>query len=153
MIEWHIEKRKISDLKDYAKNPRRLTKEQAEHLQASLEKFGLAERPIVNLDNTIIGGHQRRSILKKMGLKEIECNVPSRMLDDKEVEEFCIRLNKNSGEFNWDLLANNFEVLDLVEYGFQIGELIGNAEQIPLEEPKKEKGKKLKMCPQCGHEF
>lgn len=153
MIEWHVEKRKISQLKDYDKNPRRITKEQAEHLKTSLERFGLAERPIINLDNTIIGGHQRRSILKKMGLKEVECNVPDRMLDEKEVEELNIRLNKNSGEFDYDLLANNFEVPDLITYGFDIKELYGHNVQLESTEPVEDKKKKLKMCPSCGHEF
>jgi len=98
-IEWHIEKRKISELKDYSKNPRTLSKDQEAHLRQSLTKFGLIDKPIINTDNTIIGGHQRKRTLKKMGLKEIEVNVPSRPLDEKEIEELNIRLNKNTGSF------------------------------------------------------
>lgn len=146
MIEWHIEKRKISELKDYEKNPRRLTKEQAEHLKRSLEKFGLAERPIINLDNTIIGGHQRRSILKKMGIKEVECNVPNRMLDDNEVQEFNIRLNRGAS-WDWDILANAYEVTDLVDYGFQLSELLGDIDKLTEESPKEDGACK---CPTCG---
>jgi hypothetical protein len=57
---WHIEKRKISELKDYGKNPRILKEDQEIHLRISLEKFGIIDKPIINLDNTIIGGHQRK---------------------------------------------------------------------------------------------
>jgi ParB-like chromosome segregation protein Spo0J len=90
LITWHLEKRKIKDLKDYSKNPRKLTVEQADHLKTSLEKFGIIDKPFVNLDNILIGGHQRVKILKKMGHKEIEVYVPDRNLDDKEIEELNI---------------------------------------------------------------
>ena len=155
MIEWHIEKRKISELKDYEKNPRRISKEQAEHLKASLEKFGLIDKPIINTDNTIIGGHQRKNTLKKMGIHEVECNVPSRTLSEREIEELNVRLNRNQGEFDYDILANSFEVPDLVDYGFSLDTLLGHNEKDDCTEKTDsvKKGKKLKMCPQCGHEF
>lgn len=155
MIEWHIELRKISDLKINPKNPRRLTKDQADHLKTSLEKFGIAEKPIINSDGTIIGGHQRLKTLKKMKVKEVECWVPDRMLDEKEANEMNIRLNKNTGEWDWDVLANEWEALDLIEWGFTESDLVGIVEeQEGLEkEPEDEKKQQLQKCPECGHEF
>jgi DNA modification methylase len=123
-MQWHLEKRNINDLKDHPKNPRQLSKHDAEHLQKSIDKFGLIDKPIINLDNQIIGGHQRKSILKKLKIKEIECWVPDKQLDEKQVEELNIRLNKNTGDWDWDVLANEFDVDNLMEWGFTAEELI-----------------------------
>lgn len=149
-MQWHLEIRKISDLKDYHKNPRTLSKQDADHLQKSLEKFGLIDKPIINPDGVIIGGHQRKRILKKIGLKEIECWVPDKPLEVKEIEELNIRLNRNTGEWDWDILANQFEVTDLVDWGFSLDELslesvenLGSEEESgELLEPKKDEDAK-----------
>ena len=150
MISWHLEKRKISDLIPHPKNPRKLSKHDAEHLQKSLERFGLVEKPILNLDNQIIGGHQRLSILKKMKAQEIDCWVPDRELSDKEVDELNIRLNMG-GSFDFDILANSYEIEDLKEYGFEDIDL--GLDIIDPEPEPKGKKKKLSTCPQCGCEF
>lgn len=137
-IIWHLEKRKLSELKDYHKNPRILSKEQAEHLSTSLEKFGLIDKPIINTDNVIIGGHQRKNTLKKMGIKEVECNVPNRPLSAKEIEELNIRLNKNVGDWDYDILANEWNPSDLIDYGFSSEELTGEVETIADDEEDEE---------------
>ncbi len=126
-ITWQTEKRKLSDLLPWEQNPRQLSKVQAEHLEESLTKFGLVDPPAINTDNVIIGGHQRRNIMglmKEYGNgAEIDVRVPSRTLTDREVEELNIRLNKNTGSFDFDALANNFEVDDLLDWGFEPFEL------------------------------
>ncbi len=126
-ITWQTEKRKLSDLLPWERNPRQLSKVQAEHLEESLSRFGLVDPPAINTDNVIIGGHQRRNIMglmKEYGNgAEIDVRVPSRTLTDREVEELNIRLNKNTGSFDFDLLANNFEVDDLLDWGFEPFEL------------------------------
>lgn len=125
MINWHLETRKLADLKDHPKNPRKLDKDQAEHLQKSLEKFGLIDKPIINLDNQIIGGHQRKNVLKKMKLKQIECFVPDHMLTPEEVDELNIRLNRNTGDWDWDILANQWDTEQLIDWGFKAEEFLG----------------------------
>lgn len=155
-MKWHIETRKIKELKDYSKNPRRLTKEQASHLQVSIEKFGLIDKPIINNDNTIIGGHQRVRLLKKMGHKEVECYVPDQPLTDKEFEELNIRLNKNHGSFDDEILANEWEPLDLLSWGFNEEHIFGKeveGEQEKSSSNEKTKKKKAHLCPSCGCEF
>lgn len=135
MIKWHLETRKISELKDHPKNPRKLDKHQAEHLQKSLEKFGLIDKPIINLDNQIIGGHQRKNILKKMKVKDVECFVPDRLLTESEIDELNIRLNRNTGEWDWDILANQWDVEQLIDWGFKAEEFLGaSVEEIMGEE-------------------
>lgn len=148
MIQWTLQIRKISSLKDYHKNPRTLTKDQEHHLSTSIQKFGLIDKPIINVDGTLIGGHQRKRVLKKLGLKEVECYVPDRELTEKEIEELNIRLNKNTGEFDFDILANQFELHDLVEWGFALNELDVSVE---AEKPaSQESEEELNICPACG---
>lgn len=126
-MEWHTEKRKLSELVEWHKNPRKLSEHDAEHIRKSLEKFGIADPLVINLDNTIIGGHQRKRILNLMSDPdyEIDVRVPDRLLDEKEVEELNIRLNKNVGSWEWDILANEFEMEDLLAWGFSEEELMG----------------------------
>jgi ParB-like chromosome segregation protein Spo0J len=145
MIKWKLESRKFKELKKYSKNPRRLTKEQHWHLKTSIDKFGLIEHPIINQDNTIIGGHQRIEIMQKDGNTFIECWVPNKLLTEKEVEELNLRLNKNSGEFNFDILGNQYEVPDLLEWGFTVEELYYEDDSEPNEKEKKES----ETCPHC----
>lgn len=154
MIQWHIEIRNLKDLKPLPKNPRKLTKHEEQQLTESINKFGVADKLIVNTDNTIIGGHQRFRILKKIGYKEVECLIPDRTLTEKEVEEMCIRLNRNSGEFDFDILANEFEIEELLDWGFEEKDFVGSLKpEVLKKEDKPEKEKKCQMCPSCGYEF
>ena len=153
MITWSLIKVNVKSLKKHPKNPRILSKIQHDHLSDSLSKFGMIEKIICNTDFQIIGGHQRYSILKKQGVKEFDCWVPDRTLDEHEVEELLIRLNQNHGAFNYDDLANNFEVPDLLDWGFSIDELELNSSDDVESENETEKKKKEKMCPHCGKEL
>jgi len=128
-MKWSLESRLVSSLKPQEKNPRLLKKSQREQLSKSLAKFGCAEPIVINPDGTIIGGHQRLSILRKEGSKEVDCMVPDKPLDEKEVDELTIRLNKNAGDFDFDLLANAYEPESLLEWGFTMDEL--HLESIP----------------------
>ena len=125
MINWKLELRKIKDLKPHPKNPRKLSKHDAEHLQKSIEKFGLIDKPIITKDGIIIGGHQRIAILKKMGKAgdSVECYVPDREIEQKDIDELCLRLNRNLGEWDWDILANQWEIDELFDAGFDPEEL------------------------------
>jgi DNA modification methylase len=124
-IAWTLKTLDISALTDYFKNPRSLTKDQYAQLKASLDKFGMIDKPIINADSahTVIGGHQRLHVLRAEGVKQIECWLPSRELDAREVEELNIRLNKNTGAWDFDVLANQWDVPDLLEWGFSEKEL------------------------------
>jgi hypothetical protein len=123
-INWKTEKRKVKDLIAWEGNPRQLTAKQASDLTRSIEKFGLADIPIVNTDGMMIGGHQRVSILLSLGRgdEEIDVRVPDRKLNQKECEELNLRLNKNVGEWDWDKLVN-FDLSELLDYGWTKEEL------------------------------
>jgi DNA modification methylase len=120
-MKWTTEKRKVNDLIPYDKNPRQMTDKQNKDLTASLKKFDLVEIPAINKDGTILAGHQRLRIMQSLGRgdEEIDVRVPDRQLSEKDVQEYNIRSNKNTGEWNFDELANSFEVDDLLKWGFE----------------------------------
>lgn len=123
-LEWTTQKRKINDLIPFESNPRQMTEKQVIDLQKSLEKFGLVEIPAIDVDNVIIAGHQRLRILKLLGKGEetIDVRVPNRKLTKEEFEEYNIRSNKNTGDWDFDLLAN-FDQELLINIGFDPKEL------------------------------
>jgi DNA modification methylase len=118
-INWRYETRLLSEIKPWGRNPRRITKEGLEQLTRSISKFGLPEPIVLNIDGTIIGGHARYQSLKQQNILEAFCAIPERQLTEHELEELNIRLNKNiAGTWDDDLLANEFELSDLVDWGF-----------------------------------
>jgi hypothetical protein len=173
-LVWNTEKRKISDLIPHATNPRYMTERQIEDLKNSLEKFNLAEIPAINQDNTILAGHQRIKVMALIGRgeEEVEVRVPNRLLTAEEAKEYLIRSNRNTGEWDWDVLAANFTPMDLTTWGFEkweipemktpeltapTGVIFGdgtertfspdNINELEAQKPF------TAICPQCGHEF
>ncbi|MHA1280300.1 MAG: DNA modification methylase [Candidatus Helarchaeota archaeon] len=124
-LVWHNEIRKPNDLLPYEENPRQMTEEQALQLKKSLEKFNLVEVPAIDTDNKICAGHQRVKILQLLGRgdEDIDVRVPNRKLTDEEFREYNARSNRNTGDWNWDMLANCFDKDELVEWGFDKLEL------------------------------
>jgi hypothetical protein len=121
-IIWKNEIRKVSELIPSDYNPRKLSEEQKNNIKKSLERFNLADPIIINLDNKIIGGHQRITVLFELGVEDIDVRVPSRQLTEEEEKELNIRLNKNSGE--WDLIKLiDFDKNFLSNIGFNNNEL------------------------------
>lgn len=117
-----IEKKKIQDLIPAPYNPRQSTKKQEEKLKESLVKFGVVE-PVVFNKRTgfIVGGHFRVRELQKLGYKEIECVIVDLSEDDEK--ELNIRLNANTGGWDWDSLGNNFDASQLSEWGLEVLDL------------------------------
>ncbi len=125
MINWTLQSIPIKDLKDHPKNPRHINKDQMKNLENLINKFGLIDKPIINLDRTIIGGHQRIKILKKLKNKIVECWIPDTQLCQDDIDHLCIGLNLNQGQWDYDLLANYWEPLDLLQWGFTEEQLLG----------------------------
>ena len=115
----------ISDLIFAEYNPRELTKDQHQDLKDSITRFGLVDPLIVNIHkerkNILVGGHQRLRIAKELGYKSVSC-VEVELTPEKE-KELNVRLNKNTGQWDWDALANHFDVGELLEWGFSEDEL------------------------------
>jgi len=110
-------------------NPRQLTTEQHKTLTDSIKRFGLVDPILVNINSerkdVIVGGHQRVTVAKQLGFKEVP-TVELDLTPEKE-RELNIRLNRNTGEWDWDALANHFDMDDLHEWGFTDNQLTGFA--------------------------
>ena len=124
-IKQNIVNKDINDLIFAEYNPRQLSKDQFKYLKDSIHRFGLVDPIIINKNkdrkNIIIGGHQRTKVAKAMGIKEIPC-LEIDLAYDKE-RELNVRLNKNTGDWDYDLLANNFDIEELNDWGFDDSEL------------------------------
>ena len=119
---------KINKLKPATYNPRQISTKQYNDLKKSLSKFSLVEPIVVNKDMTIIGGHQRLKIWKELKHTEIDCVVLD--LSKEEEKELNIRLNKNTGDFDMDILANEFDIDELTDWGFKHIDLDLNIDKI-----------------------
>jgi hypothetical protein len=112
-----IETKKLSELKPAPYNPRKSNEKQEAHLKASLEKFGVVEPIIFNKQTGyIVGGHFRVRELKKLGYKEIDCVIVD--LNEQDEKELNIRLNANTGDWDFEELAEWDEPLE--EWGLDV---------------------------------
>ena len=111
----------IDELKPSEYNPRKADKKQCEDLKDSIKRFGMVDPLIVNgsenRKNIIIGGHFRWRMAKEMGIKKVPV-VYVDIEDIKKEKELNLRLNKNTGAWDWDLLANLDEDI-LRQAGFE----------------------------------
>jgi len=141
---------KTKNLKPAEYNPRLMSKHDADQLAHSMTEFGVVDPIIVNShpsrNNIIIGGHQRYYIAKQLNYEELPVVYVS--IDDiKREKELNVRLNKNVGEWDWEKLANEFDVDFLKDVGFTDKELQAipaddiEEDTIP-EAPKKARAKK-----------
>lgn len=98
-------------------NPRKKLKpgdSEFEKIKNSIEAFGYVDPVIVNKDLTVIGGHQRISVLKILGYTEIDCVVID--IDKTKEKALNVALNKISGEWNKELLADLIKDLQSLDY-------------------------------------
>ena len=127
-IQWHSKNIKISELKEYDYNPRKISKDEFSKLVTSLKEDGYHQRILVTPDNTIIGGHQRKKALLESGLSEgteIEVLAASRNLTQEELDRINIRDNLSFGEYDFDVLGSRFDIDTLIDFGMPEDMLIG----------------------------
>jgi len=115
----------VGELKGAKYNPRKMDELTLRHVKKSIEKFDLVDPLIVNSNpkrkNIIIGGHARLMIAKELGYKEVPVvfvNIPT----EAEEKELNLRLNKNVGEFDLEMLAE-FDKDMLEDVGFDSEEI------------------------------
>lgn len=98
----------VGELKPAAYNPRKKLKagdKEYEKIKNSIQEFGYVEPIIVNYDMTIIGGHQRLTVMKDLGYTEVQC-VVVRIEDENKVKALNVALNKITGAWDEQLLAD-----------------------------------------------
>jgi hypothetical protein len=112
---------KISDIKPNPNNPRLIKDDKFAKLVKSVKEFPemLTIRPIVvNSDMIILGGNMRYKACKEAGLKEIPVII-AEGLTEQQQKEFLIKDNVSGGEWDWDMLANEWEAEQLSEWGLE----------------------------------
>ena len=154
-MKWKTEKRRIDELIPNEHNPRIMTEDQAKSLEASIKKFDLVEIPAINKDGTLLAGHQRLKVMQMIGRgqEKIDVRVPDRQLTPEEAKEYNIRSNADGGEWNFDTLADEFEMDDLRGWGFSDKELIQGFDLDDGEDdiPPEKKPPEEYCCPNCAH--
>jgi hypothetical protein len=116
-----MEIKKITEVKLNPNNPRLIKDDKFKKLVQSIKDFPemLSIRPIVvNKDMIILGGNMRFRACKEAGIKEIPVIVTD-LTEDKQ-REFLIKDNTSGGEWDWDLLANEWDNEELVEWGLDV---------------------------------
>lgn len=123
-ITWTVEKRKLSDLKEHENNPRQFTEKGMKDLENSINSIGFMQPININQDGTILSGHARTKKLKDMGEIEVDVYVPDRVLTPKQEEEVLVRANANTaGQWDFDILANNFDLEEITDWGLDVPDM------------------------------
>ena len=113
---------KITELVLNDNNPRFIKDNKFKKLVESIKSFEkmLDIRPIVVDENMVIlGGNMRFRACREAGLKKIPVMIVEN-LTDAEKNEFMIKDNVGFGEWNFDMLANTFDSVQLVDWGMDV---------------------------------
>jgi ParB-like chromosome segregation protein Spo0J len=118
----NVLKLKINEVKTNPKNPRLIKDDKFKKLVKSINDFPqmLELRPIVvDENNIVLGGNMRLKACKEAGLKEVYI-VKAENLTELQKDEFIVKDNVGFGEWDWDMLANEWESELLDEWGLDI---------------------------------
>jgi len=153
-----IENFLIKNLTLLERNPRKITKDQMDKLCKSItdDPDFLNSRPILvnHTDGKYIvyAGNQRVRAAKMLKMKGIPCIVDVN-LDPEIMRKRVILDNQTFGEWDFDILANEFNIDVLIDCGFDANELIGPIDNDSKDDAKGKKAKEKTKCPECGCEF
>ena len=117
-----VDKVKINEVKTNPKNPRLIKDDKFRKLVKSIEEFPqmLELRPIVvDENNIVLGGNMRLKACKEAGLKEVHI-VKAEGLTELQKDEFIVKDNVGFGEWDWDMLANEWDVEKIQDWGLDL---------------------------------
>lgn len=137
---------KINEIKPNPNNPRIIKDNKFKLLVKSIQEFPemLELRPIViDENNVVLGGNMRLKACIEAGLKDVPVKIAS--LSEQQKKEFIVKDNVSFGEWDWDDLANNWNVEELTEWGLDIPAFNNNDI-----EQKEDNAKGGVICPNCG---
>jgi len=117
---------KIKDIKNNPNNPRIIKDDKFKKLVASIREFPkmLEIRPIVvNDDMIVLGGNMRLKALKELGLTEAPVIKISDLTDEQQ-RQFIIKDNAGFGEWDWNMLANEWDTDELEKWGLDLPDFV-----------------------------
>lgn len=112
---------KLSEIRENPNNPRTIKEDKFEKLVRSIQTFPemLEARPIVvNPDMVVLGGNMRLKACKAAGLTEAPVYIAS--WEESKAKEFIVKDNVGFGEWDWDILANEWDAVELEEWGLDV---------------------------------
>jgi hypothetical protein len=118
---------KISDVKVNPNNPRLIKDDKFAKLVKSIQDFPqmLKIRPIVvNSDMVVLGGNMRLKACKEAGLKEVPIIIADELTEEQQ-KEFLIKDNVSGGEWDWNIIANEWDADQLNDWGLDIPQFTG----------------------------
>ena len=124
---------KLKDIKPNPNNPRVLRDDKFQKLKQSITEFPkmLSLRPmVIDENNVVLGGNMRLRALQELGFTDVEEAWVKRSSDltEEEKKRFIIADNVAFGEWDWDSLANDWEVVDLEAWGLEIPQFDNEAD-------------------------
>ena len=131
-----VSKVKISEVKNNPKNPRLIKDDKFKKLVKSIQEFPqmLELRPIVvDENNIVLGGNMRLKACKEAGLKEVYI-VKAENLTELQKDEFIVKDNLGFGEWDWDMLANEWDTEKLNDWGLDLPVDLSVQEELEAEE-------------------
>ena len=143
----------IKDIKPNPNNPRLVKDDKFQKLVESVKGFPdmLNVRPIVvNKDMIVLGGNMRLKAMKEAGYKEANIEIVD--WTEEQQREFIIKDNIGYGEWDWNVIANEWDTDKLEEWGMNIPSF-DSTEEIEDELQIDEEIKTDNQCPKCGYEF
>jgi hypothetical protein len=162
-VKWKLKDLKLNDgSQGLPKNPRFIRDERFAKLCESIKdnpEYMPARPIIIDENNVILGGNMRFRACKELGMKELPEKWVMRCkgwTKDKK-RRFIILDNRGFGEDDMDLLANEWDIVELVSFGFDpesLKDILEDPESDPVNpEPDKNEECKTCKCPKCGHSF
>jgi hypothetical protein len=130
-----VTKVKINSIKTNPKNPRLIKDDKFKKLVNSIKEFPqmLELRPIVvDENNIILGGNMRHKACIEAGLKEVYI-VQAKDLTEQQKDEFIVKDNVGFGEWDWDILANEWDTDKLQDWGLDLPGFNLNADELGTE--------------------
>ena len=112
----------ITEIKSNPNNPRLIKDHKFKQLVKSIQDFPqmLELRPIViDENNMVLGGNMRLRACLEAGLTDVPV-IHANNLSEEKKKEFIVKDNVGFGEWDWDDLANNWDALELTEWGLDI---------------------------------
>jgi len=131
-----VNKVKISEVKSNPKNPRLIKDDKFKKLVKSIQEFPqmLELRPIVvDENNIVLGGNMRLKACKEAGLNEVYI-VKAEGLTELQKDEFIVKDNVGFGEWDWDMLANEWDIDKLDEWGLDLPVMLDSDEDLELKD-------------------
>ncbi len=154
-MKTEIKKVKLSEIKQNPNNPRQIVGADMDKLIKSLQEFPdmMEIREIVVDENMmILGGNMRYKALKKIKAKECIAKIVIGLTDEQK-REFVIKDNSQFGQWDFDILANDWDTLPIDDWGIDLPEGWLSDAEITEDESEPRGDVRENECPKCGYKW